>query len=1186
MKNTSIFSTAALLCLLPVCGVLQAAAPASREIVLHDGGGNLLQGVAAYACYYDSDRVPAHAIDGSGLTPDGNGGYTCSTNAAGTMWMGAGKDTVHSKWFVVNFGKEVWLDSFDLWNFNMNIGKDYTNRGLKTIAVYTSLKESVVIPNVQTESQGSPTDISWDNGDWTLNKDGTAIGERKKAPGVYTYSSPDHIALNPVKARWFAIKIGAVFSTKNGGTGGYGGISELQFFFDEYATFDAGSVENVTQDSATVKSTLLLKEGVTTGEVHLVYGTADGGSNTNAWQNNVLVGDSCATGEVSKAIAGLTRNTKYFYAFYCVDRQHGDEPAWSVTGEFTTIGDLAAVMGSVESVTAHGADISGTLYTQDETTEVFVAYGAMNGGSNPENWDHHDSLGAKSAGAFTAQLAGLPADTAQTAAFYVMDGDTPVWSEPCVFKTLKNYAVESFTVSSATTSSATFSASVASADATAATVFIAYGTEVGGNSKESWQHFAEYSVPAESAGILTLQQLAQDTVYYAALFTSEGVKSDEVRFSTGAVSVTMPAAFYETDPTVQRVVFARPAVCSAEEWTIRYDVSGSAAEDYVQQLPGTLTFAEGESEVVVNLTPVINASSAATVLSLRLIEGDYAIADANARTMTVMDGSGLVGTDVYWNGEAEDVKWQTPGNWSVARTPIYLDTVTIAEACSASEPVDVADANATVAKLTLGPESGTLGALRVQNGIELKSTGGAVIGGETSDGTGLISIAEGAVFAVGGSELVFGSAEGSVGSGEIAGAVRVLSGKNIVVGASGMGALSLTGAGRVDIEESGQSGTLFLGRYETGRGTLTLTGNAYVDSGYTTRIGEAGYGELILADNATFNNSRSGAIIIGNTATGYGKVTMTGGKISGGGGIGTIGASGRGELYVKGGEFNTRGIRIGWNNGGYGYVEVDAGAKLSSGTTGYHLEIGGSGTGILKMRGGTAVYSKSGSIKVRTNAAGVGLLTGWGTVQCSSTNGELYNSGIVRADGEGDETRSLSISHRHSYIYNTFENDSTNGWYAVNKGRLSIGAQNVSLAAKEGITFFNWGENADDEVIDLVNSARFAFSNITAAVALNTGRIYAPDRSDVPALPGGREAVGVWKFETTGAYDSADVEFRYDHVKAPYGVQMYQWDAENETWTKLETTKLDGRRAKVTVSDASKMFAAVASGNGLILMIR
>lgn len=227
---------------------------------------------------------------------------------------------------------------------------------------------------------------------------------------------------------------------------------------------------------------------------------------------------------------------------------------------------------------------------------------------------------------------------------------------------------------------------------------------------------------------------------------------------------------------------------------------------------------------------------------------------------------------------------------------------------------------------------------------------------------------------------------------------------------------------------------------------------------------------------------------------------------------------------------------------------------------------------------------------MRKTSGGYGLVTGWGTFVLGK-NMTLNNNGLFIADGKDDEgvveERTLDYhltDYTGSSFANSIENDSTNGWYAVNKGLLSIRVL-ASVAVGDSGTY-TWGESASDDQIDLVNSARVTFANITTAVSAFTGKLYAPDRSDVPALPGGKTPVGVWKFDITGAYKSAEVEFRYDHVLAKKGVQMYQLDADGTTWTKLETELLDGYRAKVSVTDATRMFAATQRSGGIMIFIR
>jgi T5SS/PEP-CTERM-associated repeat protein len=365
---------------------------------------------------------------------------------------------------------------------------------------------------------------------------------------------------------------------------------------------------------------------------------------------------------------------------------------------------------------------------------------------------------------------------------------------------------------------------------------------------------------------------------------------------------------------------------------------------------------------------------------------------------------------------------------------------------------------------------------------------------------------------------------------------------------------------------------------------ITLNDNAKMHGGYYTKIGEHGYGEVTLNDDAYFYNESKGGITLGVETTGRGKIVIEGGKVVGTSQYGVIGNYGNGELYVHKGEFNTRGITIGKHANSSGYVEVGRNGVLSTGTTDYNLYVGEEGKGVLNILGGTVYYSKRGTCQIRKNASGAGLLTGWGTVKYSAQAGELYNNGIIRADG-GNENRVLVVQHTQPDVYNTIENDSTNGWYAINKGCLEIQGS-AAYDVNDGVTVFNWGESKSDENIDLVNSVRFAVENITQKLTLGKARIYAPDHSDVPPLPSGRIAAGVWKFYFSGTYDSAQVQFRYDHTLAPKGVVIYQLSDDNSTWRKLDTSLLDGFRAQVSVSDASLMFAAVAQNPGLIITVR
>lgn len=331
---------------------------------------------------------------------------------------------------------------------------------------------------------------------------------------------------------------------------------------------------------------------------------------------------------------------------------------------------------------------------------------------------------------------------------------------------------------------------------------------------------------------------------------------------------------------------------------------------------------------------------------------------------------------------------------------------------------------------------------------------------------------------------------------------------------------------------------------------------------------------------------------IGLSAGSLGILTINGGSISAtGSNHNRWGVSGEARIDVGNGTLKQNAsTEVGETATGKCTIYLREGGTITGENTSTYL--GDAGEGRVFMRGGT--WGKTGntasSYIVRRTSGGYGLVTGWGTFALGK-NMTLNNSGLFIADGKDDEgvveERTLDYhltDYTGSSFANSIENDSTNGWYAVNKGLLSIRVL-ASVAVGDSGTY-TWGEAAADDQIDLVNSARVAFTNITTAISAFTGKLYAPDRSDVPALPGGKTPVGVWKFDITGSYESAEVEFRYDHVLAKKGVQMYQLDADGTTWTKLETELLDGYRAKVSVTDATRMFAATERSGGIMIFIR
>ena len=747
----------------------------------------------------------------------------------------------------------------------------------------------------------------------------------------------------------------------------------------------------------------------------------------------------------------------------------------------------------------------------------------------------------------------------------------------------------------ASQTSATFTGTLTATDETGAEVFLAYGTEDAKMDLGTWENTASCGTQASGAQFTkTISGLAADKAYYGALFVmNQGVASswsETTNFITGVVSVQMPPSFCEAETATKHIVFTRPATCAAETLEIPYALSGDAESDYSASLVGTVAFAAGETEAVVAFTPVKDTESAVDkTLTVTVQPGLYVTDATSVGSVTVLDTSSVTASNPSWTGAASTMDWDTAGNWSSSAVPNYLDAVTIDAASSKSSPV-LSTKDHSVVSLQIGNSENSSGALRLSGNGAIYVTGAGynVIGGH---GNGYLEINDAAELRQGlnyeGSGIEIGRYAGSTGEVVINGGK--VSAYDFTVGDVGEGSLTLNGGTvAVSTTASDGHGDFSVGKSAGSVGAVTINGGT-CGRLRTLNIGNAGTGCVTLKGGMIEVSYRTH---IGVAAGSHGKLVIDGGTVSATGSNRThFGSAGEAEIDVTNGTLTISSTaQFGASSTGRGVIWLRSGGKMTGVNTSVYL--GNGGEGQLFLRGGTLGKTGNGAaaLVVRNTAASYGLLSGWGTISVGKSYA-IRNNGLFIADGRDDDgiavERTLSYScsdYTGSSFDNTIENDSTNGWYAVNKGLLSVRVLASVAVGDSGV--YTWGEFASDDQIDLVNSARITFANITTAISALTGNLYAPDRSDVPALPSGKEAVGVWKFDITGAYESAEVEFRYDHVKAPRGVQMYQLNADGTTWTRLEPTLLEGYRAKVAVTDASRMFAAVAAKSGMSVILR
>jgi len=188
-------------------------------------------------------------------------------------------------------------------------------------------------------------------------------------------------------------------------------------------------------------------------------------------------------------------------------------------------------------------------------------------------------------------------------------------------------------------------------------------------------------------------------------------------------------------------------------------------------------------------------------------------------------------------------------------------------------------------------------------------------------------------------------------------------------------------------------------------------------------------------------------------------------------------------------------------------------------------------------------------------------------VRNSST---LGCNGIVEANGGGDN-RTLAITN-YSAIGNTMANgtEETNGWYAVNHGRLVL--KPIPVSGYEPGKYW-----ADNTTLDLVNAVKLQLFASSGSIQ---GSLYAPDHVDVPKMSG--SPVGIWRFEGVTA-NPAHLTFRYDHAAAvALGVaegdlKVYSHaGAADDKWTQITEYGIDtGLNTIVASNMTSLAFFAV-----------
>ena len=228
-------------------------------------------------------------------------------------------------------------------------------------------------------------------------------------------------------------------------------------------------------------------------------------------------------------------------------------------------------------------------------------------------------------------------------------------------------------------------------------------------------------------------------------------------------------------------------------------------------------------------------------------------------------------------------------------------------------------------------------------------------------------------------------------------------------------------------------------------------------------------------------------------------------------------------------------------------------AKNSNGTTNMPsilvaVDPARMGNATIRLRGGTIGLGISGTLFLSDNANGPNVggcpakLIGYGCITNQGSHlGYAWSrinlrNGSVTADGEG-ENKDLDLSFLarisgHASDGRKINLSGTNGWYAINKGRLRYPNRDSELVRFVGD--YSRLEASYDPIY--VNSMRILIKDKNGDEITSNRKytvyLYAPDRADIRAGLVGDDArnrrLGVWRGHSSVSFAKAETTIRYD----------------------------------------------------------
>lgn len=306
-------------------------------------------------------------------------------------------------------------------------------------------------------------------------------------------------------------------------------------------------------------------------------------------------------------------------------------------------------------------------------------------------------------------------------------------------------------------------------------------------------------------------------------------------------------------------------------------------------------------------------------------------------------------------------------------------------------------------------------------------------------------------------------------------------------------------------------------------GEYNITGGKIISGGAGSGIG---IGSVSSSNPAIFNQS--------GTAEVQGQISVSSNGVYNLSGSNTSILESSGGLIQNGGIFNQMG---GVHTlGGEFKIQTGGLYEISDGTLDFY-NISPMEGGVFRQTGGTMTtigvspridvhtggtyeytggsLSGDGGLVIWGNGADGGTFTGRGTVGLTGTAPAvdpfgLRNSGKVIADGGGSEV-GLYMRDFVS-VTNLVANTADNGWYAENKGKLTLPGISIT-----GDGTYVWGADAS-----LINSVVMEFHGVTAEDVLEIS-LLDPTRSDIPSHP-------YLIFSNVWDIDLINEKFEFDYV--------------------------------------------------------